>query len=48
MRVLDFIQGIVFGGGVFIGAIALVAVAVWLAVVIVCKTDETIEKLRKL
>ena len=46
--VLEFIKGIFFGGGVFVCAIALVVVAIWLAVVIVCKTDETIEKLRKL
>ena len=44
---LDFIQGLLFGGGVFIGAIALTALALYLAVVIVFNAEDFIKKLRE-
>jgi len=41
--VLDFLKSFLFGGGVFVCAIAIIAFAVWAAVVIVLKAEDTAE-----
>jgi len=44
--VLDFFKSVLFGGGVFVCAIAIVAFAVCAAVVIVLKTEDAINSVK--
>ena len=41
--ILDFFKCVLFGGGAFVCAIAIIAFAVWAAVVIVLKAEDTAE-----
>ena len=45
--VLELFKGILFGGGIFACAVALVALALYLAVLIVFHTENVINKIRE-
>ena len=46
IMVLDLLKSVLFGGGVFVCAIAIVAFAVCAAVFIVFKTEDTVKSIK--